>query len=129
MKINLISQIQNQNTKLLHFWAKLQLDGAHKELSKELVGKFEDTVSRIGNGDDIVSIKIGDKYERTITWDEMGHPYEATNYYRNNSIVTFINGKLKQQDLTTNANWGIVEDMKNVDSSISEYLKSLISNK
>jgi len=128
MQINLIQQTKNQNLNQTNFRAKIQFDGAHKELPKELVSKFEGMVKRIGNDKDIVSIKIGEKYERTTTWSEMGHPYEATDYFRDNSIVAFVNGELKQQDLKTNANWGIVEDMKNVNKRVSEYLESLIKN-
>lgn len=123
-----IQRIQNNNYNT-NFGAKLQIQGAVKDLPQELIKEFETFTKSIGKDTDIVNIDIGKKYEYTTIWAEMAHHCAVYNYYRDHNIASYINGELAQHRITSNANGHYERDIKNLRGKIIGYLETLILKK
>ena len=122
-------QINNINnaSKNVVFNAKLQMEGAVKDLPKELITKFENSVKKIGNDSDIVAIKFGTKYQRAYDDYENGVLRKIYSYFRDNDIASYVNGKIRQKRITTSANnFNNSSEMGNLEIGILDYLKTLI---
>ena len=123
-----VQRVQNNNYNQT-FGAKLQLRGAVEDLPKELIKEFETFTKSIGKNNDIVDIDIGRVSEITQTWSEMGYRTEKTDYIRWHNVASYINGKLEQRRIISNANGDKADDVKNLGEKIIGYLEELITTK
>ena len=73
-----------------------------------------------------MSIDIGSMRKNTETWGEMGQRFEATDYYREHNVASYINGKLKQHRIETSVSYNDKNDIENISKSIIKYLEQLI---
>ena len=123
-----VQRIQNNNYNT-NFGAKLQLRGAVEDLPKELIKEFEIFTKSIGKNNDIVDIDIGRVSEITQTWSEMGHRMETTDYIRRHNVASYVNGKLEQRRIISDAKGDKAYDFKNLGEKIIGYLEELIATK
>ena len=122
----MINKIQ-LNGKSVNFSAKLQIEGAYRDLPKNVISQLEYLSKRIGNSsDDIICIDIGKKSEKTRELGKKACRYLVTDFYRDNYIFSFINGELIHEKFISNANGGYKKDMRNLSDKIYRYFRAFM---
>ena len=127
MQINSVYQYDIMQNKQ-NFCAKLQLDGAYKDLTPKTICDIEYMSKHIGNDNDYIYLDIGKKSSRVIEQGKVGCRHLVTNFYRDNYIFSFINGELMYEKFITNANGGHKKDMWDLNHKIYSYFNSLKKN-
>ena len=120
-----ITTNHNSNSRSPQFKAKLKIKGCVEGLSKKMISKLENAAQKVGSTKDIIVIERRYPEANNSTWLEMGHRLFASDYRRDNYVISKINNKESIRYFETNANSNEKDEIKDFITESLNILKQI----